>query len=57
MHMSMMYETRCYLAEPVVTGMEWISIESEPPSVCMFLPLCVRADSMLPILFCVNVSV
>ena len=35
-------------------GCEWIMDESELPSTCMFLPLCVRANSMPPVLFYVS---
>ena len=35
-------------------GCEWIEDESELPSTCMFLPLCVQDNSMPPVLFYVN---
>ena len=58
MHMSMMYEKRCYLAEPVVAGLEGVVSGSRVNPNCL-LPAhscgCVSgADSAPSILFCVN---
>ena len=39
-----------------VEGCEWIKSESELPSTCMVMSLCVRDDSTPPILFCIKVS-
>ena len=37
-------------------GCEWIESESELPSTCMVMSLCVRADFTPPNLFCIEVS-
>ena len=53
---------RGVLAEPVVAGLEEAVCGSEvyPDYLlggCLFIPaLCVRADSMSPVLFCMKVS-
>ena len=39
-----------------IGGCEWIESVSELPSTYMVLSLCVRADSMPPVLFCIEVS-
>ena len=58
MHMSMMYEKRCYLAEPVVAGLEGV-VSGSRVNPNRLLPArscsCVSgAEFVPPILFCVN---
>ena len=62
MHMSVIYD---YEKEMIFGGTcdgrtgggcEWIEGESELPSTCMVLSLCVGADFTPPNLFCIKVS-